>query len=151
MKLSATGAALIQAFEGLELVAYKCSAGVWTQGWGHTGKDVIPGSKITLEQAQLWFAADVAKFEQGVWNASKGFAKALTQNQFDALVSFAYNLGLGAYQTSSLRKFLALGETVKASAEFLKWDKARVPSKGLTAVAGLTRRRKAEQELFNGA
>lgn len=94
-KISQAGLDLIKQFEGCRLTAYQCSAGVWTVGYGHTA-GVHKGMKITQAQADAYLKQDVAKFEKYVNNASYvPFTDKLNQNQFDALVSFAFNLGQG--------------------------------------------------------
>ncbi len=139
-RTSSAGLQLIKSFEGLRLTAYQDMVGVWTIGYGHTGPDVRPGLMITQEQANALLAADLARFEQGV---AKLVTLLLNQYQFDALVSFSYNLGLGNLQHSTLLRLLNAGEVTAAAEQFLCWDKA-----GGRQVAGLTRRRKAERELF---
>ena len=101
MKLSEKGANLIKQYEGLRLKAYQDAGGVWTIGYGHTA-GVQPGDVITREEADALFWADVEKFVRGVNRLKQGTR--LTQNQFDALVSFAYNCGLGALERSTLLK-----------------------------------------------
>lgn len=101
MKLSEKGANLIKQYEGLRLNAYQDSGGVWTIGYGHTG-GVQPGDVITREEADALFWADVEKFVRGVNRLKQGTR--LTQNQFDALVSFSFNCGLGALERSTLLK-----------------------------------------------
>lgn len=141
MKLSDTGLALIKEFEGLKLNAYFCSAGVLTIGWGTTA-GVKPGDKITEAQAEEMLRADVVKFERGVFDAVK---VPLAQHQFDALVVLAYNIGLGAFRTSTLLRLLNKGELSAAASQFDRWNKA-----GGKTLAGLTRRRAAERKLFEG-
>lgn len=133
------GVALLKGFEGCKLTAYLCPAGVWTIGYGHTG-DVFAGQKITQQEADNLLNKDLAVFEQGV---DKLTSKYLTENQFSALVCFAYNVGLGNLKSSTLLKKVNLAEP-EASKEFLRWNKA-----GGKELAGLTRRRKAEQVLFD--
>lgn len=148
MKLGARGRALIQSFESCELTAYRDGGGVLTIGWGHTGPDVHEGRTITQERADELFEVDIARFEQGVTGL---LTVAVTQNQFDALVSFAYNVGLdidedtkaeGLGDSTLLRKLNA-GDAAGAAAEFSKWckDNGKI-------IAGLVRRRKAEAGLF---
>lgn len=137
---SSAGRQLIESFEGLELTAYQDMVGVWTIGYGHTGMDVKPGLRISAAQAEALLAADLVKFEQGV---ARLVTLMLNQHQFDALVSFSYNLGLGSLKNSTLLKLLNSGDVAGAAEQFLRWDKA-----GGVRVAGLTRRRKAERELF---
>ena len=101
MKLSEKGANLIKQYEGLRLNAYQDAGGVWTIGYGHTG-GVQPGDVITREEADALFWADVEKFVRGVNRLKQGTR--LTQNKFDALVSFAYNCGLYDLERSTLLK-----------------------------------------------
>lgn len=140
MKTSSTGCALIRNAEGNKLTAYYCPAGILTIGVGHTGPDVTPGMKITQAQSDALLSADLAKFEKAVASAVK---VPLTQNQFDALVSFTYNLGEGSLRSSTLLKRVNAGDMAGAATEFSKWNKA-----GGKALAGLTKRRKAEADLF---
>jgi lysozyme len=140
-RLSQTGEALIKSFEVLKLVAYlPTPRDRWTIGWGHTGHDVVQGLTWTLAQAEDGFQLDTA------WacvQVSRTITVPLTQNQFDALVSFTFNVGATAEGHSTLCKLINQGYTGAASAEFLKWNKQA----GMI-MAGLTRRREAEQELF---
>lgn len=141
MKISAAGLKLIKEFEGLRLTAYVCPAGVLTIGYGSTGSHVMPGKSITRAQADALLLKNLARFEAGV---SELITKPLTQGQFDALVSFAFNLGCGALEESTLRRRLNGGEepnTVIAQ-ELPKWVKA-----GGATLPGLVRRRAAEVEL----
>lgn len=141
MKTSDRGVNLIKQFEGLRLDSYRCSAGVWTIGYGHTGPDVKEGQRITKLEADRLLRQDLERFENTVNNT---VTVELNQNRFDALVSFTYNVGEEAFKRSTLVGKLNNGEIAEASEEFLKWNKA----KGRELV-GLTRRREAEQELFN--
>lgn len=132
------GIKLIKNYEGCRLTAYQCSAGVWTIGWGHTGKvdgkAVGKGMKITQEKADALLVSDLVVYENHV-NALK---RKFNQNEFDALVSFTYNCGQGSLQT------LCKNRSNKQIAEaLLKYNKA-----GGKELAGLTKRRKAERELF---
>ena len=142
MRTSTAGLDLIKSFEGLELMPYKCPAGVWTVGWGHTGPDVKPGKAITEERAEALLRKDLEKFETAV---SLNITVPLNQQQFDALVSFTYNCGAGALAESTLRKRLNKGEDPNkvAKEELPKWVKAN----GKT-LPGLVSRRKKEVELF---
>ena len=136
--------ALIKEFEQLRLVAYLCPAGVWTIGWGHT-KGVMPGHKIFADQAERFFQEDIAEFDAGV--ASLFFTAPLEQHHFDALVSFAYNVGLKALENSTLCKLVREGNIDGAAAEFEKWVSGGRPRKKLS---GLVKRRKKERALFEG-
>ena len=138
-KIGQAGLALIKQFEGCRLVAYQCSAGVWTIGYGHTA-GVHKGMKITQTQAEAYLLQDVAKFEKYVNNPSYvPFTDKLNQNQFDALVSFAFNLGQGNV------KKLCTGRTINqlpsAMQQYCKAAGKTLP--------GLQRRRKAESALYN--
>ena len=145
MKISNNGLNLIKQFEGLRLAAYDDGAGVWTIGYGTikypNGARVKKGDKITQAQADQYIANDVATFERSV---NMLVNVPLTQNQFDALVSFTYNLGATNLSASTLLKKLNTKDYKGTSAEFQKWNKA-----GGKVMTGLVRRRKAEMELFN--
>lgn len=138
-KIGQAGLALIKQYEGCRLVAYRCAAGVWTIGYGHTA-GVHSGMTITQAQADAYLQQDVAKFEGYVNNpAYVPITEQLNQNQFDALVSFAFNLGAG-----NLRK-LCKGRTAAQIARAMtQYCKANGK-----VLAGLRRRRAAEQALFN--
>lgn len=140
MKISKKGLELIKEFEGCRTTAYKCPSGVWTIGYGHT-KGVTKGQQITKKEAEAFLKEDVKVFEQGVENL---VTVPLTQNQFDALVSFCYNCGLGAFTTSTMKQKLNKGDYTGAAKEFPRWNK----SSGLV-LNGLIKRRAAEQKLFN--
>ena len=141
MKISQAGLDLIKRFEGCKLEAYRDAVGIWTIGYGHTGPNVHDGLKITQAQADAILAQDVSRFASGV---AANVNVALTQSEFDALVSFAFNVGLGAFRSSTLLKLLNdnADRTVVAS-QFLRWNKA-----GSKVLDGLTKRRNAEKALF---
>lgn len=145
MKTSNAGKTLIKSFEGKRLVAYDDGTGVWTIGCGTikypNGNAVKKGDVCTDAQVDQYFSNDLVKFENSVNSLVK---VPLTQNQFDALVSFAYNVGASNLATSTLLKKLNAKDYKGAAAEFPKWNKA-----GGKVMNGLTRRRLAEQELFN--
>lgn len=150
MQTSERGINMIIAFEGMELNAYKCPAGVWTIGVGHTGDvDGIPvkrGMLITQAQAKELLKKDLAKAEKVI--NSQPFAERLTQGQFDALASFIFNVGSGAFQTSTMRKKLCLGAAAEeVAAEFRKWVYGTVNGKK-EKLAGLVARREKERECF---
>ena len=145
---------LVKRFEGLVTRAYKCPAGVLSVGYGHTGKDVVPFMIITEEEAEKLLHRDLAKFASNITYSLEQDHITVNQNQFDALCSFAFNLGYSALVFSTLWKKLKQGDYEGASNEFPKWvyitkiDKLtgeRVKLK----LKGLETRRKAEQELFN--
>lgn len=140
MKTSADGLALIEQFEGLRLEAYQDGAGVWTIGYGHT-LNVAAGDTCTEEQAGAWLADDVAEAEERV---NSLIHVPLSQNQFDALVSFTFNLGGQALAQSTLLRDLNGGSYTLAASQFPRWDNVSgKPS------PGLLRRREAERELFS--
>jgi len=138
-RIGQAGLALIKQHEGCRLAAYRCAAGVWTIGYGHTA-GVHSGMTITQAQADAYLQQDIAKFEGYVNNpAYVPITEQLNQNQFDALVSFAFNLGAG-----NLRK-LCKGRTAAQIAQAMtQYCKANGK-----VLAGLRRRRAAEQALFN--
>lgn len=139
MKTSQKGIDLIKQFEGCRLSAYKCPAGVWTIGYGHT-YGVKAGQKISQKQADEFLKEDLKSFEAAV---NKYVKVSLTQNQFDALVSFSFNVGSEALRTSTLLRLLNQGKYEEAAEQFDRW--VFVSFKKLD---GLVRRRKAEKELF---
>lgn len=138
-RISKAGLALIQQFEGCKLTAYRCSAGVPTIGFGHT-KGVHFGMKCTLDEAEEWLIQDVASAEADV---RRLVTVPLTQEMFDALVSFTFNLGGTNLRVSTLLKYLNAGRYLEARGQFKLWNRvAGAPS------LGLTRRRAAEADLF---
>jgi len=141
MKIGTEGKDLIKQFEGCVLKAYLCPAKVPTIGWGSTGPDIKLGMVWTQAQADARFDAHVAEFAEKV---AKLIGDApTTQGQFDALVSFAYNLGTNALAKSTLLKEHKAGKWLYAKAEFGLWNKA-----GGKVLAGLTRRRADEAALY---
>lgn len=140
MKINEAGLKLIKEFEGCRLQAYRDIVGILTIGFGHTGVDVVEGKKISQEEADKLLSNDLIKFENGVCKLLK---HGVNDNQFSALVCFAYNVGLGNLASSTLLKKLNAGDLNAATSEFLRWCKA-----GGVQVPGLLRRRKAEQALF---
>lgn len=134
------GLSLTEQCEGCELHAYQDQVGVWTIGYGHTGPDVVSGLSITQDQAAQLLAADIASAARCVNNA---VAVQLMQDEFDALVDFVFNLGAGAFESSTLLRDLNAGDFTSAAAQFDVWDHA-----GGAVVAGLLRRRQAETALF---
>lgn len=141
MKINNEGLNLVKSFEGCRLTAYKCPAGVWTIGYGHTGKvdgkAICEGMKITEAKATELLKQDMTKFENAVLNCSALTFKP-NENQFSALVSFAFNCGSGNL------KSLVNGRSAAVVAEkLLLYNKANGK-----VLSGLTRRRKAERELF---
>lgn len=160
-KTGEAGKTVIKEFESLSLVAYpdpaspraealragvdpikaaKLSGAPWTIGYGHTGPEVHEGLTITLDHANKLLAQDLFTAESDV----RRYVKVqLNQNQFDALISFTFNLGGGNLASSTLLKKLNAGDVVGASKEFERWNKAQGK-----VMAGLTRRRKMEAKLF---
>ena len=141
MKISSKGLDLIKNAEGLSLRAYRCPTGVLTIGYGHTGNDVKPGMLITAVEASKLLQDDVARFEIGV---SEIINKPMTQGQFDALVDFAFNLGLGALRGSTLATKFKNGDIKGASRELSKWVWG-----GGKMLPGLVKRREAARVLFD--
>ena len=145
MRISDAGVDLIKSFEGCKLEAYQDSVGVWTIGWGHTGpvngEKITAGLTITEQEAEELIYNDIAQFEDGVNKLTQELD--ITQGMFDALVCFSYNVGLGNLAKSTLLKLLKQNKVLEASEQFKVWNKA-----GGKELAGLTRRRNAEAELF---
>lgn len=144
MQTSDKGIALIKQFEGCKLTAYQDSVGVWTIGYGWTqhvdGKPIRAGMTIKQETAERLLKTGLVSYESDV---SRLVKVVLTQGQFDALVSFTYNLGARSLSTSTLLRKLNAGDYAGAADEFLHWNKA-----GGKVLNGLTRRREAERALF---
>ncbi len=146
MQTSEKGIALIKQFEGCKLTAYQDSVGVWTIGYGWTqpveGKPIRAGMTIKQETAERLLKTGLVSYESDL---SRLVKVGLTQGQFDALVSFTYNLGARSLSTSTLLRKLNAGDYAGAADEFLRWNKA-----GGKVLKGLTRRREAERALFLG-
>jgi len=142
MQTSSAGLALIKEHEGLRLDAYLCPARVWTIGYGHTG-DVHPGQRITEAMADLLLQSDLKSFERAVNAAVK---VPLTQGQFDALVSFAFNVGAGAFRLSTLLRVLNEGDYRAAAKQFDRWVHG-----GGKVLPGLVRRRRDERARSSAA
>jgi lysozyme len=141
LKTSEAGIDFIKKHEGLRLQAYRCSAFVPTIGYGHT-QGVKMGTRITEEQADIFLKEDLEKVEEQVLDT---VSVMLTQNQFDALVSFVFNLGINRLKKSTLLKKLNAGDYGGAAWEFNKWVFA-----GKIKLNGLVGRRLAESKMFNG-
>jgi lysozyme len=143
MNISQKGINLIKSYEGLMLHAYKPlpTEKYYTIGYGHYGADVNKTDTISASEAEALLKKDVAKYADGV---SKLVKVAINQNQFDALCSFSYNLGLAALASSSLLRLLNAGDFIRASKEFDAWVHA-----GGHLLQGLVKRRNEEQALFN--
>ena len=139
MNLSRTGLELIKSFEGLRTKAYRCPAGVWTIGYGSTGRHVREGQIITPERAEELLRGDLMRFEEAV----RRYALPATQGQYDAMVGLAFNIGITAFARSTLVRRHRAGDHEGAADEFLKWNKA-----GGRVLPGLVRRRAAERRLY---
>lgn len=138
MRSSATGLSLIKRYEGFSATPYQCPAGYWTIGYGHLcAADHPPMSEAQAEEA---LRNDVTTAERAV---QRLIARSLRQSQFDALVSFTFNLGAGALQRSRLRQVINRGEDESVPREFMRWVFA-----GGRPLKGLKARRQAESALY---
>lgn len=136
---------LIKQFEGLRLEAYKCPAGRWTIGWGHTA-NVSPGDRITAVYADELLRLDVKALEARIVALADGAGVGLTGTQRAALISFAFNVGFGALSRSTLwRKIAANPSDPTIAAEFARWNRA-----GGRVMPGLVVRRAAEANVYFG-
>lgn len=143
MKISEKGIEFIIKEEGEVLTAYTCPAGVLTIGIGHTGKDVKEGMKITKEQSRELLKNDLIRFENSV---NRSVKVNLAQNQFDALVSFAFNVGTGAFEASTLLKKINASASVEEIEEqFRRWNRG-----GGKILPVLKARREREIKLYKG-
>jgi len=140
MKLGEKGTEILKYFEGCKLTAYQDSVGVWTIGYGHT-KGVYNGMTITQDEAEQMLLTELEEYEGYIESM---VTVPLTQNQFDALVVWIYNLGPTNFRNSTLLKELNAGNYNAAGQEITRWNKA-----GGKVLAGLVKRREAEAELFN--
>jgi GH24 family phage-related lysozyme (muramidase) len=140
-QINSKGLQLLKSFEGFSATAYQDIVGVWTIGYGTTS-GIRPGMRVTQSQAEDLLRRDLFRFETAVANLVK---VPLNENQFSALVSFVYNVGEGALAGSTLLRVLNQGNYREAANQFMRWNRA-----GGNEVAGLTRRRRAEQALFLG-
>lgn len=143
MKISEAGIHLIKMFEGLELQSYQDIAGVWTIGYGHT-ETAGPNQKINEREAEELLRRDLGPRERAV---EQLVSVPLNQNEFDALVSFVFNVGADAFKNSTARKRLNRNDRMGAAEAITWWNKATVRGV-LREVRGLTRRRAAERALF---
>ena len=143
MKINHEGLELIKAFEGLMLEAYVDPVGIWTIGYGHI-RGVQPGDRITAEEAETLLVNELQEYEHGVERLVR---VPLNENEFSALVSFAYNVGVGALGSSTALRRLNAGDRLGAADALTWWNKGRV-SGDLVVLPGLTRRRAAEKALF---
>ncbi len=144
MRTSSAGRAAIALREGNRLTAYRDSVGILTVGVGHTSAagppTVTPGMTITAAQSDEILSRDLATFERAVSNSVK---VPITQNQFNALVSLAFNIGGGAFAKSTLVRRLNTGDYTGAANQFLRWNRA-----GGKVLRGLVTRREAERKQF---
>jgi lysozyme len=140
MRMSEEGLKLLEGYEGIRLAAYLDTAGVWTIGVGHTGPEVHEGMIATVEQVRRWLDEDVKEAENAVNRLVK---VALTQEQFDSLASFVFNLGETQFNKSTLLKRLNAGDYVAAGKEFKRWVYS-----GGKITPGLVKRRNSEARPF---
>lgn len=138
------GLKLIKQWEGLKLTAYRDVVGVWTIGYGSTGSHVTPGLKISAQQAEQLLFKDLVRFERCV---EQSVTAKLSDNQFAALVAFAFNVGEAGFKGSTLLKKLNRGDKNSVPAELAKWVKGTVDGKKVT-IPGLVNRRAAEAGLW---
>jgi lysozyme len=141
MNISQEGLSLIKKFEGCELEAYRCAANVLTIGYGSI-KGVKEGDTITQEEADKLLLHEMDEYEGYINDA---VTVDLNQNQFDALVSWVFNLGGGNLKSSTMLKVLNSGDYENVPAQIKRWNKA-----GGKVLEGLIRRREAEALLFSG-
>lgn len=141
MKISNSGLSLIKRYEGCRLKAYKDSVGVWTIGWGNTSH-AKAGMDITQQQAETFLKEDIVPVERVL----NGMGVNFTQNQFDALCSWIFNLGTANFNSSTMRKYIiAKKGDVEITDQLIKWHNA-----GGKPLTGLKRRRVAEANMFLG-
>ena len=142
MQASDKAISLIKKHEGCKLTAYKCPAGVWTIGYGWT-EGVKEHDKITQAHADELLARGLARYESAVWESIR-YAKPKTrQNEFDAMISLVYNIGIGAFSRSSVLRNHLIGETTQAANSFRLWNKANGE-----VLPGLVKRREDERHLY---
>lgn len=146
LEISPAGIALIKKWEGWYPKAYKDPVGVWTIGWGTTGIEARPGRTITKKQGDAFLKEELDEVADQVRAAVK---IALTQHQFDALVSFTYNVGIGNLKRSTLLRLINRGNFIGAAGQFARWNKARDrATNAYITLRGLTNRRRDEALLF---
>lgn len=147
MQVSPVGIALIKRHEGCRLRSYKCPAGIWTVGYGHTGSDVGPRTVITQAEADDLLRQDLHKFENSVTTLCAPAVP--NQAEFDAMVSLCYNIGPGNFRKSAVLRYFKRGDKAAAAEAFGSWTKARNPKTGrLEPLPGLVKRRAEEKQLF---
>ena len=144
---NAAGLQLLKTLEGCRFTAYVDQAGIWTIGYGHTGHEVVPGLAWSQDHADQALSADVTQFSEGVQALIK---QILNDNQFSALVIFAYNIGLAGFSASSALRHVNSGDFASVPPSKLLWDKIHDPNTGqLIVSSGLLKRRQAEIQLWN--
>lgn len=141
LSTSAAGVELIKSFEGLRLQSYRDSVGVWTIGYGHT-RTAGSNQRISADEAHRLLIQDIIDHEAHI---KRLVTVPLTQGEFDALSSWVFNLGGGSLASSTLLRKLNSGDYAGAASEIPRWNKA-----GGKVLDGLTRRRAAERDLWNG-
>ena len=146
MQASDAAIQLIRQFEGFRAAPYLCPSGVPTIGYGHTAGVTMAAKPITEEQATVLLAADLQRYEKAVEAA---VTLPLMQHEFDALVSFVFNIGVSAFRTSTLLRHLNAGDRAAAAGQFGVWNKGRRGGQ-LVVLPGLVARRLAERKLFEG-
>ena len=139
-KITQDGLDFIQDVEGCKLYAYLDTGGVWTIGVGHTGPEVVKGLTCSMEQALQWLKEDSEEAQKAIRQSVEGL---LTQNQFNALVSFVFNVGINAFKKSTMLKLINKGDFDGAAKEFTKWNKDNGKE-----ILGLSKRRILEQSVF---
>lgn len=139
MRTSQRGIDLIKSHEGLRTKAYMCPANVLTIGYGHT-RSVSPGQVIDVKEAEELLKEDLVRFENAV---NKYVEVYLNQNQFDALVSFTFNVGISAFRNSTMLRLLNIGNSFQAASQLSRWVNG-----GGTRLPGLVKRREEERRLF---
>ena len=141
MKISNSGLLLIKRHEGCRLKAYKDSVGVWTIGWGNTSH-AKAGMSITQQQAEMFLKDDITPIEGALNYLGINF----TQGQFDALCSWIFNIGMGSFNTSTMRKYIiAKKSDLEITDQMIKWVNA-----GGKPLLGLKKRRAEEANMFLG-
>ena len=141
-KYSDAGLAMTKQFEGLRLEAYQDCAGIWTVGYGHTGRDVHPGRRVSEFEAEVLLRVDL---RDAIACVNRCVETSLEQHQFDAMVDFCYNTGRGSFARSSLLGKVNLRDFEGAAVQFGLWVNVNQQ-----AVPGLVRRRAAEASMFRG-
>lgn len=137
-RINKAGLELLKKFEGCKLTAYQDGGGIWTIGYGHTGPDVFPNGHITQERAEELLQEDLEKF----YHLDDYLSEQVNENQYSALICLTYNIGLRAVKLSKVLK--CVNEGINPTKEWMQWN--HINGK---VVDGLTRRRKAELELYN--